>query len=166
MTVCSSYKQMTKICRQEMKQTQTRKYAQSNMHCKTILLNLDNKIYFTCKTALTKRATVNGKILNWENVVFKQRKNPFQLKIEKDISSPQSFSIIFSNFRAVIAPMRTRTQFPAILFSKMGTLFCTTAQSSYIEVSGRCEVFLQFAIPKLGYRLGNSDVDNALRDCF
>ena len=38
-------------------------------------------------------------------------------------SRAQSFSIIVSHFRSVVATMRTRTQFSAILFSKMGTLF-------------------------------------------
>ena len=41
--------------------------------------------------------------------------------------------------QSVVAPMRTRTQFPAILFRKMGTYFMTqdnrSEQSCYIEVS-------------------------------
>ena len=28
-------------------------------------------------------ATTNGKVLNWENVIFKERKDPFQLKSQK-----------------------------------------------------------------------------------
>ena len=36
MPVCSSYKQVTEVWRQEMKQ--------SNIHCKIFLLNLDNEM--------------------------------------------------------------------------------------------------------------------------
>ena len=43
--------------------------------------------------------------------------------------------------RSVVAAMRTRTPFSAILFGKMGTLFVTqpnrSTQSSYIEVSAQ-----------------------------
>ena len=42
-------------------------------------------------------------------------------------SQAQSFSIIVSNFRAVVAPMRTRPQFSAILFSNLAFLLLAAA---------------------------------------
>ena len=75
---------------------------------------------------------VSDRRLSYSN----KEKPLFNWKVKNiSISSPQSFLIIVSIFRSVVPPMRKRTQFLAILFSKMGTLFRTTPQSSYIEVS-------------------------------